>query len=53
MIIATVITDEADMAIKEIKETTFVIEIANDVCIEIEKAAVSIDDAQLKAQKNQ
>lgn len=37
--------------IKEIKESTFVIEIANDVCIEIEKAAVSIDDAQLKSKK--
>lgn len=39
--------------IKEIKDSTFVIEIANDVCIEIEKAAVSIDDAQLKAKKNE
>lgn len=39
--------------IKEIKESTFVIEIANDVCIEVEKAAISIDDAQLKAKKNE
>lgn len=34
--------------IVDVKENTFVIEIANDVRIEIEKAAISIDDNQLK-----
>lgn len=34
-----------------VKETSFLIEIANDVVVEIEKAAVSIDDAQLKSAK--
>ena len=36
--------------IREIKETTFVIEIAHDVCIEIEKAAINVDESQTKAQ---
>ena len=34
--------------IVDVKENTFVIEIANDVRIEIEQAAISIDDNQLK-----
>lgn len=38
--------------ITDVKENTFVIEIANDVRVEIEKAAVSIDDAQLKSEKS-
>jgi len=37
--------------IREIKERTFVIEIANDVCIEVEKAAISIDESQAAAQQ--
>ncbi|MBQ4441255.1 MAG: preprotein translocase subunit YajC [Bacteroidales bacterium] len=36
--------------IREVKETTFVIEIAHDVCIEIEKAAINVDESQTKAQ---
>ena len=36
--------------IREVKETTFVIEIAHDVCIEIEKAAINVDESQAKAQ---
>ncbi len=39
--------------IKEVKESTFIIEIANDVNIEIVKAAVSVDDAQLKNKKEE
>ena len=39
--------------IREIKENTFVIEIANDVCIEVEKAAISIDESQMKNQQKQ
>lgn len=35
--------------IVNIKDNTFIVEIANDVVIEIEQAAVSIDEAQLKA----
>lgn len=38
--------------IVDVKENTFLIEIANDVRIEIEQAAVSIDEAQLKNKKN-
>lgn len=34
--------------IRDVKESTFVIEIAKDVLIEIEKAAVAIDEAQAK-----
>ena len=36
--------------IREIKETTFVIEIAHDVCIEVEKAAINVDENMAKAQ---
>jgi preprotein translocase subunit YajC len=39
--------------IREIKESTFVIEIANDVCIEVEKAAISVDEGQMKNPKKQ
>ena len=39
--------------IREIKESTFVIEIANDVCIEVEKAAISVDEGQMKNQQKQ
>ncbi len=40
--------------IAEVKENTFVVEIANDVRIEIEKSAVAVDEAQLKnAQKKE
>lgn len=39
--------------IREIKENTFIIEIANDVCIEVEKAAISIDEGQMKNQAKQ
>ena len=39
--------------IKEVKELTFLVEIANDIVIEIEKAAVSISDAQLKQKKEE
>ncbi len=37
----------------DVKETTFVIEIANDVRIEVDKAAIAIDEAQLKAKKQE
>lgn len=39
--------------IREIKENTFIVEIANDVCIEVEKAAISIDENQVKNQAKQ
>ncbi len=37
----------------DVKENTFVIEIANDVRIEVDKAAIAIDEAQLKAKKQE
>lgn len=37
--------------IVEVKENTFIIEIANDLRIEIEKTAVAIDDQQIKNHK--
>ena len=37
----------------DVKETTFVIEIANDVRVEVDKAAIAIDEAQLKAKKQE
>ena len=37
----------------DVKEKTFVIEIANDVRIEVDKAAIAIDEAQLKAKKEE
>jgi len=37
----------------DVKETTFLIEIANDVRIEVDKAAIAIDEAQLKAKKQE
>ena len=39
--------------IREIKENTFIIEIANDVCIEVEKTAISVDENQVKNQAKQ
>ncbi|MBO4503483.1 MAG: preprotein translocase subunit YajC [Bacteroidales bacterium] len=35
--------------IREIKESTFVIEIAHDVCVEVEKAAINVDENAAKA----
>lgn len=37
--------------IVEVKENTFMVEIANDVRIEVDKAAIAVDEAQLKAKK--
>ena len=37
--------------IHDVKESTFVIEIAKDVCIEVEKAAISADESQMKEEK--
>ena len=34
--------------IREIKDATFVIEIAHDVCIEVEKAAINVDESAAK-----
>ena len=39
--------------IREVKESTFIIEIANDVCIEVEKAAISVDESQMRTQKSE
>jgi len=39
--------------IVEVKENTFIIEVANDIRLEIEKTAVAIDDQQLKNHKNE
>lgn len=39
--------------IVEVKENTFIIEIANDIRVEIEKTAVAIDDQQIKDQKKE
>lgn len=36
--------------ITEIRDNTFIIEIADNISIQIEKTAVAIDDSQLKAQ---
>ncbi len=35
--------------IREIKDATFVIEIAHDVCIEVEKAAINVDESAAKS----
>lgn len=37
--------------IKEVREETFLIEVANDVCIEIEKGGIAVDQASLKDAK--
>ncbi len=37
----------------EVKETTFVLEIANDVRVEVDKAAIAVDEAQLKKPKKE
>lgn len=37
--------------IVEVRENTFMVEIANDVRIELDKAAIAVDEAQLKAKK--
>jgi len=37
----------------DVKENTFVVEIANDVRVEVDKAAISVDEAQLKAKKQE
>ena len=39
--------------ISEVKENTFVIEIANDVRIEVDKAAIAIDEAQMNSKNQQ
>ena len=37
----------------DVKENTFLVEIANDVRIEVDKAAIAVDEAQLKAKKQE
>ncbi len=37
----------------DVKERTFLIEIANDVRIEVDKAAIAVDEAQLKNKKSE
>lgn len=37
----------------DVKESTFLVEIANDVRIEVDKAAIAVDEAQLKAKKQE
>lgn len=37
--------------IVEVRDNTFMVEIANDVRIEVDKAAIAVDEAQLKAKK--
>ncbi len=39
--------------IKEIKETTYIVEIDRDVCIEIEKGGISFDEAKYKSIKEE
>lgn len=38
--------------IVEVRDNTFMVEIANDVRIEVDKAAIAVDEAQLKAKKD-
>ena len=37
----------------DVKENTLLIEIANDVRVEVDKAAIAVDEAQLKAKKEE
>lgn len=37
--------------IVEVKESTFIVEIANDVRIEVDKAAIAVDEAQMASKQ--